>query len=162
MAGQRKSRGPLGCKPFENVEVARAIFLSEKEQQAFVRACSAEPDFQRLVRAGLYAGCRYGELSRLRFSDFNSSAMTLFVGQTKSGKQRHVHLDPEAGEFFRGMCANRESGETMLTKKNGEPWVKDAQRKPQRRACARAKIESLDSTNCGTAQRADGLLWVFP
>src|SRR5438552_7909207 len=37
--------------PSENVEVARAIFLSEKDQRTFVKACAREKDFQRLVRA---------------------------------------------------------------------------------------------------------------
>jgi len=68
--------------PFENVEVARAVFLSEKEQRTFVKACAKEKGFQSLVRAGLYTGARYGELGRLGVGDFNPSAGTLFIAKS--------------------------------------------------------------------------------
>ena len=127
--------------PFENVEVARAVFLSDKEQQAFVKACAKEKDFQRLVRAGLYTGARYGELGRLHVSDFNSSAGTLFIAKSKGGQQRHVHLDPEAARFFREVCTERETSEVMFLRDSGEPWAKDSQKKPMRRACTSAGIK---------------------
>ena len=121
--------------PFENVEVARAVFLSEKEQRAFVKACAKEKDFQRLVRAGLYTGARYGELGRLRVGDFNGSAGTLFIAKSKGGQQRYVHLDLEAARFFREVCTDRDMSETMFLRDSGEPWAKDSQKKPMRRAC---------------------------
>ena len=134
---------PMAWKvsPFENVEVARAVFLSEKDQRNFVKACAREKDFQRLVRAGLYTGARYGELGRLGVSDFNASAGTLFIAKSKGGQQRHVHLDLEAARFFRDVCTNRDLGQVMFLRESGEPWVKDSQRKPMRRACALAKIK---------------------
>src|SRR5208283_4085334 len=127
--------------PFENVEVARAVFLSEKEQRAFVKACAKERDFQRLVRAGLYTGARYGELGRLAVGEFNASACTLFIAKSKGGQQRYVHLDPEAARFFREVCANRDTGEVMFLRDSGEPWAKDSQKKPMRRACTSAGIK---------------------
>src|ERR1700688_3645446 len=134
---------PMAWKllPFENVEVARAIFLSEKDQRTFVMACANEKDFQRLVRAGLYTGARYGELGRLCAGDFNSSACTLFIAKSKGGQQRYVHLDPEAMRFFRDVCANRDPAETMFLRESGEPWAKDSQKKRMGRACALAKIK---------------------
>jgi integrase len=133
---------PIAWKvtPFENVELARAVFLSEKEQRTFVKSCGDEKNFQRLVRTGLYTGARYGELGRLHVGDFNASAGTLFIAKSKGGQQRYIHLDPEAARFFRKECANREPGETMFLRDNGEPWAKDSQKKPMRRACAFAKI----------------------
>ncbi len=134
---------PMAWKvpPFENVEVARAVFLSEKDQRNFVKACASEKEFQRLVRAGLYTGARYGELGRLGVGDFNASAGTLFIAKSKGGQQRHVHLDLEAARFFRDVCTNRDLGEVMFLRENGEPWVKDSQKKPMGRACTMAKIK---------------------
>src|ERR1700730_115296 len=89
----RVNANPMAWKvsPFENVEVARAVFLSEKEQRTFVKACAKEKRFQRLVRAALYTGARYGELGRLGVGDFNASAGTLFIATYTSGPPRHGH-----------------------------------------------------------------------
>lgn len=134
---------PIAWKvsPFENAEVARAIFLSEKDQRTFVQACAKEKDFQRLVRAGLYAGPRYGELGRLVVRDFNASAGTLFISKSKGGHQRYVYLDAEAARFFREVCSNRDLGETMFLRETGKPWAKDSQKKPMRRACTLAGMK---------------------
>lgn len=139
----RVNANPMAWKvsPFENVEVARAIFLGEKEQRTFVKACAKEKDFQCLVRAGLYTGARYGELGRLRVADFNPSAGTVFIAKSKGGQQRYVHLDLEAARFFRELCSNRDQGDTMFLRTSGESWAKDNQRKPMRRACALAEIK---------------------
>ena len=134
---------PMAWKvsPFENVEVARAVFLSEKDQRNFVKACAKEKHFQRLVRAGLYTGARYGELGRLAVGDFNGSAGTLFIAKSKGGQQRYVHLDLEAARFFRDVCTSRDLGQAMFLRESGEPWAKDSQKKPMRRGCALAKIK---------------------
>lgn len=153
----RVNANPMAWKvaPFENVEVARAVFLSERDQRNFVKACAAEKDFQRLVRAGLYTGARYGELGRLGVGDFNASAGTLFIAKSKGGRQRYVHLDPEAVRFFREVSSNRDLSEAMFLRERREPavrskkpgkatvlpWVKDSQKKPMRRACVLAKIK---------------------
>jgi len=137
----RVHANPMAWKvaPFENVEVARAGFLSEQEQRTFVKACAK--DFQRLVRAALYTGARYGELGRLQVGDFNRSAGTLFIAKSKGGRQRYVQLDLEAARFFRDLCNNRDSSHTMLLRESGEPWVKDSQKKPMRRACIGARMK---------------------
>lgn len=139
----RALANPMAWKvsPFENVEVARAIFLSEKDQRTFVKACAKEKDFQRLVRAGLYVGARYGELGRLVVRDFNPAAGTLFIAKSKGGQQRYVYLDAEAARFFREVCTNRDSSEDMFLRKSGKPWVKDSQKKPMRRACTLAGMK---------------------
>lgn len=139
----RVNANPMAWKvsPFENVEVARAVFLSEKEQRTFVKACAEEKNFQCLVRAGLYTGARYGELGRLSVTDFNPSAGTVFIAKSKGGQQRYVHLDLEAARFFWELCSNRDQGETMFLRASGESWAKDSQKKLMRRACARAEIK---------------------
>lgn len=139
----RVHANPMAWKisPFENVEVARAIFLSETDQRAFVKACGRQKDFQQLVRGALYTGARYGELGRLRVGDFNRTSGTLFIAKSKGGRQRHVHLDTEAVRFFQEVCTNRETGEVMFLRDNGKPWVKDNQKKPMRHACTLAGIK---------------------
>jgi integrase len=75
--------------PFEKVEVARVRYLPLPEAARLINAC--EPDLRALVRAGLEAGCRYGELVRwLEVCDFNPDASTLAIRQSKTGKPRHV------------------------------------------------------------------------
>jgi integrase len=127
----------------KNADTARVEFLSEEEQRSFVEACGAEPDFQRLVRSALYSGARYGELGRLRVGDFNERASTVFIGESKSGKARHVHLDPESCRFFKEICARRSSSEIMLLRDGGTAWQKDDQKKAMKRACAQAEIKKL-------------------
>ena len=73
--------------------------------------------------------------------DFNASAGTLFIEKSKGGQRRYVHLDLEAARFFREVCINRDPGETMFLRKSGEPWIKDNQKKPMRRACTAAEIK---------------------
>jgi integrase len=99
-----------------------------------VKSCGEEKDVQRLVRAGLYTGARYAELSRLHVGDFNPSAGTLFIAKSKGGQQRHIYLDPEAARYFQEVCANREPDETMFLRYGSELWAKDSQKKPMRLA----------------------------
>jgi integrase len=72
---------------------------------------------------------------------FIASAGTLFIAKSKGGQQRYVHLDPEAARFFREVCTNRDLGQTIFLRESGEPWVKDSQKRPKRRACTLAKIK---------------------
>lgn len=128
---------------FENAEVARAEFLTESQQRDFVAACSAEPDFQNLVLAGLHTGCRLGELARLRVKDFVVSSNTIYVEQSKSGKPRHVFLDDQAAQFCKRSTSNRGPDELLLPRSNGQSWEKDSVKLPMRRACRKAKIQRL-------------------
>jgi integrase len=51
-------------------------FLSEDECRRIVNACDGA--FRSLVRAALLSGCRYGELTRMRTSDFNAEVGCAF------------------------------------------------------------------------------------
>ena len=121
-------------RPFENAETARTTFLTENEQQAFVRACAAEKNFQALVMAALHTGCRYSELGRLRVKDFVPTGPSIFVETSKAGKSRHVFLDKEGESFFKSLTRNRSAEAIMLIRANGNPWAKDNVKKPMRRA----------------------------
>ena len=90
-------------KPFREVDAPRLRYFTKDEVRRLINA--AHGDFRDLVKAALFTGCRYGELTRLRASDFNPDSGTVFVGQSKSGKARHVVLTGEGRAFFEALIA---------------------------------------------------------
>lgn len=125
-------------KPFEGADAARVRYLSVPECKRLLKAC--EPDFEKLVRAALETGARYGELCRLKVDDFNADTGTLAILTSKAGKPRHVVLTDEGQAFFEDVCRDRIGGEPMFLKANGSPWHKSHQLRPMADACRRAKI----------------------
>ncbi|MGB6924315.1 MAG: site-specific integrase [Methyloceanibacter sp.] len=121
-------------KPHKNVTSARVRYLQRPEARRLVNA--SDPQFRPLVQAALLTGCRYGELCRLKVSDFDSSAGTLFVQQSKSDRSRHVYLTAEGVAFFKRQCAGRSGSESLL----GD-WGPSHQLRPMKRACERAQID---------------------
>lgn len=126
------------AKPFKAVSAARVRYLELEEAQRLVNAC--EPDFRKLVQAGLQTGCRYGELARLKMADFNRRAGTMQVTRSKTGKARHVVLTDEGVSFFKQVCAGR-GGDELIFKNGERQWGKSHQGLPMREACKRAKIK---------------------
>src|SRR5271156_2704835 len=95
----RSPQTPRGAvKPFGEVETARVRYFTQDEVRRLVNA--AQGAFRILVNAALFTGARYGELGRLRIGDFNPDSGTVFIGQSKSGKPRHVVLTEEGQRFF--------------------------------------------------------------
>jgi len=92
------------------------------------------------VHAGLETGCRYGELTRLKVSDFNADTGTLAVRKSKTSKPRDIVLTEEGQEFFGQVCAGRAGDDIMLRKDNGGSWGSSHQSKPMRQTCAGARI----------------------
>jgi integrase len=148
-------RGPANwreVKKYEGVERARVRFLSVQEQRRLVNAC---PDgFKQLVQAALYTGCRYGELCRLKIRDFNPTAGSIFIEQSKSGKTRQIFLDEEGKAWFKEQVAGRNGWESILVKPNAKGkgrkyqedplgWGPHDQKKLMVDACEKAKIEAL-------------------
>jgi integrase len=123
------------ARPFENVSRSRLRYLKVAECRRLLNAC--EPDFRKLVHALLLTGCRYQEAARLRVQDFNPDSGTLHIRQSKTGKERHVHLTDEGQEFFGQLAAGRRGAELLL----GRAWGKSNQTKPMAAACERAKID---------------------
>jgi integrase len=107
-------------KPFREVDAPRLRYFTKDEVRRLINA--AQGNFRDLVLAALHTGCRYGELSRLRAGDFNPDSGTVFVGQSKSGKARHVVLTDEGQPFFETLTAGRPGDVLMLTRASGEPW----------------------------------------
>ncbi|MFN7958367.1 MAG: tyrosine-type recombinase/integrase [Holophagaceae bacterium] len=139
-------------KRFKGVGSARVHFLNIQEQRRLVRAC---PDgFKELVQAALYTGCRYGELCRLKVRDFNTTAKTVFIEKSKSGKTRHIALTEEAAAWFVERGAGRGAGESLLIKPNAKgkarkyqedplAWGPHDQKKLMIDACIAAKVEAM-------------------
>lgn len=126
-------------KPFRGVDAPRLRYFTKDEVTRLIN--SAQGNFRDLVRAALHTGCRYSELGRLRASDFNPDSGTVFVGQSKSGKARHVVLTDEGQRFFETLTAGRPGGNLMLTHADGLGWGASHQIRPMAEACRRARIE---------------------
>ena len=130
-------------KPFQGVDMAKVRYLKAAECKRLVNACDTE--FRPLVKAALYTGCRYGELTRMSVSDFNPDSGTVTVRETKTGKPRHVILDVEGQGFFEGMTAGRPDDAPIFQRETGGRWGKSHQARPLQDACKRAKIRPAAS-----------------
>ncbi len=107
-------------KPFRGVDAPRLRYFTKDEVTRLINA--AQGNFRDLVLAALHTGCRYGELTRLRAGDFNPDSGTVFVGQSKSGKARHVVLTDEGQRFFETLTAGRPGSALMLIHADGSAW----------------------------------------
>ena len=123
---------------FKGVEAARIRSHTVAEAKRLVNACQGE--FRSLVLGALETGMRYGELGRLRVSDFNPEGGSLLVYRSKSGKPRHVLLTDEGVALFVQLCAGRASGDLIFRSPRGGPWTASMQGRPMREACKRAGI----------------------
>ena len=126
-------------KRFRDVDAPRLRYFTKDEVTRLVNA--AQGNFRDLVLAALFTGCRYGELGRLRAGDLNPDSGTVFVGQSKSGKARHVVLTGEGRKFFETLTAGRQGDALMLAHANGLAWGHSHQIRPMTRACRAARIE---------------------
>lgn len=136
-----KYRGPSPWKlvsPFKNFDATEHPYLTRDEAIRLQNACA--PDLRSLVRGALETGCRYGELTSMKATDFNTDAGIVVVRESKSGKVRHVHLTDSGHEFFDELVADKQHSEFMFLKNDGEAWGKSHQIRPMNGACERAKI----------------------
>jgi integrase len=124
--------------PFKGVDAPVIRYLAEDEQRRLVNACSA--DFREIVRAALLTGCRYGELTALRATDYNADAGTITVCESKAGKARHVVLTDEGRALFNALTAGRKGDARIFLRSDGKPWGASHQQRPLAEACARARI----------------------
>ncbi len=125
-------------KPFREVDAPRLRYFSKDEIRRLINA--AQGEFRDLVKAALFTGCRYGELTRLRVGDFNPDSGTIYVGQSKSGKARHVVPTDEGRRFFETLIAGRSSDALMLAHTDGSAWGTSHQTRPMAEACKAASI----------------------
>ena len=126
-------------RPFREVDVPVVRFLSDDECRQIVNACSGA--FRDLVLAALLTGCRYGELTRMRASEFNSEAGTITVRESKAGKPRHVALTDEGRALFAELAAGKTGHDPIFVRDDGRLWGPSHQQRPLDAASVRAKIE---------------------
>jgi integrase len=128
-------------KSFGSVDAARLRYLTIEESKRLINA--VDPPFRPLVQAALLTGARYGQITRLRASDFNPDSGTLRLSTKKgNGELRtyHATLTDEGREFFAERCMGR-TGDTLLFPNGDREWQKSEQGRPMREACDAAKIE---------------------
>jgi len=139
-------------KPFKKVDGVRSRYLTIEEARRLMNAC--EPDFRLLVRAALETGARYGELTRLKVSDFNPDAATLYISRSKSGKTRYVFLTEDGEAFFREMTFSKDGDQLIFRNearierslqrgddKDIGDWRASEQNRPMKEAVERAAIK---------------------
>ena len=128
-------------KPFRGVDAPVVRFLSEDECRRLVNSC--EGVFRDLVRAALLTGCRYGELIRMRTSDFGFDAGTITVRESKAGKPRHVALTDEGRQLFTTLTAGKLARDLVFLRHDSRPWAASHQQRPLNAASKRAKVEPV-------------------
>ncbi len=124
--------------PFRNVDAPKIRYLSQQEVVRLVKAC--DPDLKPLVQAAVLSGCRYGELTRLKVSDFSAGSGSLYIAESKSGKARTVYLTDEGVSFFEQHVGDKQGEDLVFTHDDGSEWKKSQQGRPMREACERAQI----------------------
>ena len=124
---------------YRNVDTARTRYLTTHEAVQLIEAC--EPDFRQLVEAGLYTGCRYGELIRLEVGDLNEVGRTIHVRFTKTDRPRQVALTDQGFDHFRRMAAGRLKDGLMFIRSDGKPWGKSHQGRRLVEACRQARLD---------------------
>lgn len=126
-------------KPFEKVDEPVIRFLTDREATRLINTC--RPDFRQLVKAALFTGARYSELTGLRVSDFDESNARIYIRPAKSGRGRHVFLNSEGLDFLSATCAGEAGGDYMFVRQDGEQWGKNHHIRLLQDACSKAKIE---------------------
>jgi integrase len=125
-------------KAFRDVDVPKVRYLTDDESRRLVNACP--PDLRAMVTAALLTGARYSELARLRSGDFNADVGTIYVAESKNGKDHHIALTDEGHRFFTDTTAGQVGTELIFRKTGGGPWKHTHQYRPLKAACATAKI----------------------
>ncbi|MBI2749749.1 MAG: site-specific integrase [Burkholderiales bacterium] len=125
-------------KPFPKADEARIRFLTDAEAVRLVNACPA--DLRALVRAALLTGARFGELVAMRAVDVNLKTAQIYISQSKSGRPRHVPLNPEGVELFRALTTGKTGSALVFTKKDGTEWGKNHHVRSLTDACRVAKV----------------------
>ena len=124
--------------PFKNADQARIRFLSDAEGVRLVNACPA--DLKRLVRGALLTGARFGELAGMRAQDVDLRARRIYIEPAKSGRSRHVPLNPEGVALFRDLLTGKTGDAPVFARADGKPWGKNHHIRSLLEACHAAKI----------------------
>ena len=126
-------------KPFAKADEARIRYLTDAEATRLVNACPI--NLRRLVRAALLTGTRWGELTSLKAADVHLSTAHLYIAESKSGRSRHVPLNPEGLELFNDLITGKIGDDLVLTREDGKPWGHNHHVRALQAACKVAKVK---------------------
>ena len=126
-------------KPYREADAAKVRYLAVPDCQRLLVACKGA--FRHLVRGALVTGCRYGELTRMRASDFDAAAGTVTVGRAKSGRPRHVALSDDGVALFASLTTGQPGSSLIFAREDGKAWGPSHQQRPLIEASDRAGIE---------------------
>ena len=125
-------------RKFRGADSARLRWLTVDEAERLQNA--APPDLRALVTAGLYTGCRAGELLALRAADYDPRSKTLLIADSKSGKPRRVPLTEDGAALFKRLTAGKLEDESLFLRADGSAWYRVALVRAMRAACSAARV----------------------
>jgi integrase len=126
-------------KPFAKVDEARIRYLTDAEATRLVNVCPL--DLRRLVRAALLTGTRWGELAALKVADVNLKTAQIYIAESKSGKPRHVPMNPEGVAHFEELVTGKTGDALVLTRADGKQWGHNHHVRALDAACKVAKVK---------------------
>lgn len=127
-------------KPFEKVDEPKIRFLTENEAKDLIDAC--DPYLRKLVKAALFTGARYNELTSLKVIDVQIEGQpSIFIQPSKSGKGRHVPLNKTGTTFFYDTVIGKHGNAYVFTKQDNTFWGKNHHVRLLQAACIHANIE---------------------
>ncbi len=100
----------------------RTVFLNRIECSRLLEACT--PALRKLVLAGLYTGCRVGELGNLRVEDVGHQVYGVRINAFKRSPARFVFLPDEGMAFFLSCCEGKEPRDHVFRSDMGKVWKK--------------------------------------
>jgi integrase len=121
--GQIDTERPWRCLKRISVNHSpRTIFLTREECRRLLDHCT--PALRLLVMAGLYTGCRVGELSKLRVEDVGFQGFGLRIGAFKRSPARFVFLPDEGMAFFLACIEGKTPRDNVFRSDMGKIWRK--------------------------------------
>jgi len=126
-------------KPFENADEPITRFLTEAECSRLIN--TSPTDFRALLKAGLFTGARYTELTTLKAKNVNIDTGNVYIEPSKSGKGRHIPLSEQGLDFFKTACAGRTGEKLVFNKKDKTAWGRNHHARLLLEACKKAKIK---------------------
>ena len=126
-------------KPFAKADEARIRFLTGAEALRLINACPK--DLRALVQAALLTGARYGELTAMQVQDVDPRGERIYIHQSKSGRPRHIPVNPEGAALFRELVKGKTGAALVFARSDGVAWGKNYHVRPLIDACDKAKIQ---------------------
>lgn len=115
----------------------RTIFLTREECGRLLNFCT--PALRKLTLAGLYSGCRVGELANLRVEDVGHQIYGIYIAAFKRSPARFVFLPDEGMAFFLSCCEGKTGRDYVFRSDMGKIWKKQ-HTSLFRRAVSNAKL----------------------